>query len=122
MARSSGGARSSGSGAMRRIFSHRGLVAIEAMLLTGVLKDWIFDALRRSSFPNYAKVLMVMAATLGIFGGLFFVVERLTARGFAHTHGMARRLPVNLPTFAIHGALLFLLFLLYARMLHLSVL
>jgi hypothetical protein len=113
--------RSSGQGAARRIFTHRGLVAIEAMLLTGILKDWIFEVLRRSSFPNYLKVLMVMAATLGIFGGLFFVVERLTARGFAQTHGMAKRLPVTLPTFVVHLALLFVLFLLYARMLHLTV-
>jgi hypothetical protein len=117
MAKSSGG-----TSAIRRILSHRGLIAIEALLLTNVLKDWVFDVLRRSSFPNYMKVLMVMAATLGIFGGLFFLVERLTARGFAHTHGMARRLPFTLPTFAIHGTLLFLLFLLYARMLRLAVL
>jgi hypothetical protein len=108
-------------GPLARVFSHRGLIAIEAMLLMGVLKDWIFGELRASSFPNYAKVLLVMATTIGMFGGLFFVVQRLTARGVAHTHGLAKRMPVAVPVSAVHAALLFVLFLLYARMLHLTV-
>jgi len=102
-------------------FSHRGLIAVEAMLVMGIVKDWIFEELRTSHFPNYAKVLFVMATTVGLFGGLFFVIERLTARGVATTHQAARRLPFVLPTTVIHGGLLFVLFLLYARMLRLSV-
>ncbi len=121
-ARSSNGNRSAGGkGPLARIFSHRGLIAIEALLLMGVLKDWVFDELRKSSFPNYAKVLLVMATTIGIFGGLFFLVQRLTARGVAHTHGLAKSMPIAIPISAVHAALLFVLFLLYARMLHLTV-
>jgi hypothetical protein len=110
-----------GKGPLARVFSHRGLIAIEAMLLMGVLKDWIFGELRTSSFPNYAKVLLVMGTTVGMFGGLFFLVQRLTARGVAHTHGLAKRMPVAVPVSAVHAVLLFVLFLLYARMLRLTV-
>jgi len=101
--------------------SHRGLIAVEAMLVMNIVKDWLFEELRTSHFPNYAKVLFVMAATVGLFGGLFFVIERLTARGVAGTHQAVSRLPIVLPTAAVHGGLLFVLFLLYARMLKLSV-
>jgi hypothetical protein len=113
--------RGSTQGTLARIFSHRGLIAVEALLLMGVLKDWIFDQLRASSFPNYVKVLLVMGTTVGLFGGLFFFIQRLTARGVAHTHGLAKHMPIALPVTAVHALLLFLLFLLYARMLHLSV-
>lgn len=103
------------------LLSHRGLIAVEAMLLLGVVKDWIFAVLVKASFPNYIKVLTVMAVTVGLFGGLFLVIEKLTARSVAHTHQAAKRLPVAVPTLAIHATLLFVLFLLYARMLHLTV-
>jgi hypothetical protein len=122
MSRSSSGNRGSGKGALARIFSHRGLIAVEALLLMGVLKDWIFEQLRTSTFPNYTKVLLVMATTVGLFGGLFFFLQRLLARGVAHTHGLARQMPIAVPVAAVHALLLFVLFLLYARMLHLSVL
>lgn len=103
------------------LFSHRGLVAIEALLFLGVAKDWIFVRLLRSSFPNWGKVLLVMATTVGLFGGLFLVFERLMQRGVKGTHRAAGRLPIALPTAAIHGLLLFVLFLLYASMLKLRV-
>lgn len=116
-AKGSSGSRSKRSG----MLSHRGLIAIEAMLLLGVVKDWIFERLVKSTFPNYTKVLLVMAVTVGLFGGLFLVVEKLTASSVVRTHQAAKRLPVAVPTLAIHGALLFVLFILYARMLHLAV-
>lgn len=109
------------SGGARSIFSHRGLIAIEAMLVLGVVKDVIFERVRTSDLPNYGKVLVIMAATVGLFGGLFFVIERLTARGVANTHQVLKRMPVVLPTLVIHVVLLFLLFLLYARMLKIKV-
>lgn len=115
------GARKSKSSSRGGFLTHRGLVAIEAMLVMGVVKDWIFEALRTSGFPNYVKVLLVMGTTIGLFGGLFVVVERLTARGMAGTHRATRNLPVVVPTALVHGALLFLLFLQYARMLKLKV-
>ncbi len=105
----------------RSLFSHRGLIAIEAMLVLGVVKDVIFDRVRTSDLPNYGKVLVIMAATVGLFGGLFFVIERLTARGVANTHQVLKRMPVVLPTLVIHMVLLFLLVLLYARMLKIKV-
>lgn len=109
------------SGSRGGFLSHRGLVAVEAMLVLGLVKDWAFEELRTSSFPNYLKVLFVMATTVGLFGGLFVVVEKLTARSMAGTHKAARTLPFVLPTAAVHAILLVVLFVSYARMLKLSV-
>ena len=103
------------------LFSQRGLVGIEALLFLGVAKDWIFGALLRSSFPNWAKVVLVMATTVGLFGGLFLVLQNLAHRTIQGTHRAAGALPFSVPTLALHGLLLFVLFLLYARMLHLAV-
>lgn len=103
------------------IFSQRGLIAAEALLFLGVAKDWIFARLRESSFPNYGKVLLVMATTVGLFGGLFVLLQKFTHKTVRGTHKAAERLPVAVPTLAIHGILLFVLFLLYARMLRLAV-
>jgi hypothetical protein len=91
------------------------------MLFLGVAKDWIFALLLRSSLPNWGKVVLVMATTIGMFGGLFFVVERLTRHTVAGTHKAAGRLPFAVPTIAIHALLLFVLFLLYASMLKVAV-
>jgi uncharacterized membrane protein YidH (DUF202 family) len=117
MANSSSKGRSSRPG----IFTHRGLVAIEALLFVGVAKDWIFAALLRSSMPNWQKVVLVMATTVGLFGGLLLVLGRWTAQGVKNTHKAAERLPIAVPTIAIHAVLLFVLFLLYASMLKLAV-
>jgi hypothetical protein len=104
-----------------RWFTHRNLIAMEAMLLMGVIKDVIFETVRTSSHANWLKVVFVMAATIGLFGGLFFVIEKVTARGVNQTHQALKRLPFAMPTLVVHVALLFLLFWLYARMLKLNV-
>jgi nitrate reductase gamma subunit len=103
------------------ILSHRSLIAVEALLFLGVAKDWIFAMLLRSSLPNWQKVVLVMATTVGLFGGLFLLVGRWTAQTVKTTHKVADRLPIAVPTIAIHGTLLFVLFLLYASMLKLAV-
>jgi hypothetical protein len=111
-------------GGMRlpRWLSHRGLVAAETVLLVGILRDVVSSHVKTSPFPNYGKVLIVMGLTLGIFGGLFLLVERLTARTVAGTHKAVRSLTGVLPFWAIHAGILFVLFLLYANMLGLRVL
>ena len=105
-----------------RWLSHRGLVAAETVLLVGILRDVVSSHVKTSPFPNYGKVLIVMGLTLGIFGGLFLLVERLTARTVAGTHKAVRSLTGVLPFWAIHAGILFVLFLLYANMLGLRVL
>ena len=52
------------------------------VLLGGLIKDWITSAVHASSLPSYGKVLFVMGATIGILGGLFFVLERLRTHDF----------------------------------------
>jgi len=119
----SGGGRSSKSGArLPRWLSHRGLVAAEAVLFVGILRDVLSHWIKQSEAPNYAKVLVVMAMTIGIFGGLFLFVERIVARTVAGTHKAVRSVTGVLPYWAVHGGILFVLFLLYANMLGLKVL
>jgi hypothetical protein len=101
---------------------HRGLIAVEAVLVIGVLKDWIWRQVRVSDLPSWDKVLFAMATTVGLFGGLFLALQGWAARGVSKTHQAARGLPVALPTLLIHAALLFVLFLLYAWMLGIRVL
>src|SRR5262249_60015880 len=99
-----------------RWLSHRGLVAVEAVLLVGVLRDLLSRGIKASSFSNGGKVLLIMAMTVGVFGGLFVFVERVTARTVAGTHKAVRSLTGVLPYWAVHAGILFVLFLLYANM------
>lgn len=110
--------RKSGGGAS--LFRHAYLIAAETLLVVSVFKDWFFDRVKASDFPNWAKVIFVMAATVGFLGGVFVLVERMTRRGMSGAHTTLRRTS-GLPMVAIHAAILFLLFLLYARMLGLQV-
>lgn len=101
------------------LFSHRHLIAVEAMLCVGLIKDLVSDAVKASTLPNYGKVLFIMLLTLGLFASLFLIVERLTAQSFASTHKLAKTLPWPLPRGVVHLAMLVALFLFYARILHL---
>lgn len=105
-----------------RWLSHRGLVAAEAVLLVGILRDHLARGIKTSSFPNDGKVLLIMAMTVGVFGGLFVFVEKVTARTVAGTHKAVRSLTGVMPYWAVHAGILFVLFLLYANMLGLRVL
>lgn len=92
------------------------------MLVVGLLKDWLSGRVIASGLPGPGKVLFVMAVTLGVLGGLYLVVEQLTAKSVARTHAAARGLPIGLPSVLVHAAILGSLFLLYARTLHIDVL
>jgi hypothetical protein len=119
----SGSGRSSKSGPrLPRWLSHRGLVAAEAVLFVGILRDILSHWVKVSELPNYGKVLLVMGMTIGVFGGLFVFVEQFTARTVAGTHKAVRSLTGVMPYWAIHAGILFVLFLLYANMLGLKVL
>jgi hypothetical protein len=119
----SGSGRSSKSGPrLPRWLSHRGLVAAEAVLLVGILRDLVSQSIKGAALPNYGKVLLVMAMTVGVFGGLFLIVEKLTARTVAGTHRAVRSVTGVMPYWAVHAGILFVLFLVYAHLLRLSVL
>jgi hypothetical protein len=105
-----------------RWLSHRGLVAVEAVLLVGILRDVLARDIKTSSFPNDGKVLLIMGMTVGVFGGLFVFVEKVTARTVAGTHKAVRTLTGVMPYWAVHAGILLVLFLLYANMLGLRVL
>jgi hypothetical protein len=99
-----------------RWFSHKGLIAIEAMLVLGLAKDVITSHVKSSDLPSYGKVLFLMAATIGLFGGVYVIVERVSARGVEKAHEVARALPLPFPYWIAHAALLAALYFLYAHM------
>ena len=105
-----------------RWLSHRGLVAVEALLVCGLVKDFLSSAVKSSSLAPAGKVLFLMALTVGLFGGLFFFVERFTARTMASGHRLARGLPIVLPYSVAHIAVLVALYFVYANHLGIRVL
>ncbi|MBL8863512.1 MAG: hypothetical protein JNK02_16100 [Planctomycetes bacterium] len=100
---------------------HRALIAAESVLVLGVLKDWVWRQVLASTLPSSGKVALAMLTTIGLFGGFYVLVQRLFARGVSTTHRVAGRLPLLGTTLFVHAALLYVLFLLYARMLGLQV-
>lgn len=100
---------------------HRTLIAAEAVLVLGVVKDWGWRQVMASSLASWSKVALSMALTVGLFGGFYVVLQRFLARGVSGTHRAAQGMPVVLPTLLVHVALLAVLFLLYARMLGVQV-
>lgn len=105
-----------------RLLSHRGLVAVEALLVCGLVKDFFVAVVKTSTLAPHWKVLFVMAVTVGFFGGLFLFVESFTARTVAGGHRLARGLPLVLPYWIAHAAILLALFFAYANHLDIRVL
>lgn len=100
---------------VKRLFSHRSLVAVEALLVVGLIETIAEDAVvAQTDLPNWAKVLFSMVLVVGLFGGLMLLFERWAQRGIDRTHGVVKSLPVPTPVLAIHGALLVAIFFGYA--------
>ena len=97
------------------------LVAVEALLVAAWIKSLLSDAIVGSGMQSWIKVLVVMGMTIGLLGGLLLWLESLTREGVKHGHNFVRGLTGGIPAFWIHCGILFLLFLLYAHMLHLKV-
>ena len=104
---------------MPSFLRHRNLIAAEALLLVSVAKDLIGEFIKQqptSVLPNWGKVLFVMAATIGILGGLFAILEKLTHGSVVKTHEVVQALPLPAPVLAIHAAIFTGLFYLYAHL------
>jgi len=109
-------------GATPGFLRHRNLITAEALLLVGLAKDFISDLIRsQTALPNWGKVLFVMAATVGLLGIFFAILEKVTKGGVAKTHEVVQALPIPAPMLAIHGAVLVGLFYFYAHLLRLPV-
>ena len=86
------------------------------MLVMGLAKDLLTARVKSSDLPNYGKVLFLMAATIGLFGGLYVIIERLSARSVEKAHAVAQSLPLPFPYWLAHAVLLAALYFLYAHM------
>jgi hypothetical protein len=100
----------------RSILRHKSLIAVEAMLVMGLAKDVLGTRVKSSDLPSYAKVLFIMAMTVGIFGGLFVILERMSTRGMERAHAVAQSLPLPFSYWLAHAALFVALYFLYAYM------
>jgi hypothetical protein len=96
---------------------HRTLMAAEAVLVVGLLRGLLESSLKAGHLPNYAKVLFLMAGTLGLFGGMYLLIESITSAGLKQTHTLLKR--VSLPRIFVHAAVFAVLFVLYAKQQHL---
>jgi len=101
----------------RSIFSQRNLVAAEVVLVVGLLKNLVEQQVLASGLPAYAKVLFIMAGTIGLLGSLYWLIEGITRASVRQAYGALNRV---LPGIALHAAIFFGLYLLYANRLHLT--
>lgn len=92
---------------------HRSLMATEAVLLVAWLKGIMEGWVKASTLPGYGKVLFIMAGTVGLLGGLFWMIERMTRSSIERAHGLMQGF--SLPYLAVHGLVLFALFWMYAN-------
>jgi len=99
----------------KRTFSHRHLVATEALLVVGVCdrlgRLWVLE---QAPAPNWAKVLIYMGFVVGIFGGVLLLLHRVLTTSVNTTHEVVKALPLPTPMIFIHLAAFVGLFFLYA--------
>lgn len=84
-------------------------------LLRGVLEDWV----KATDLPGYGKVLFLMAGTIGLLGGLYWIIEGLTASGVEKTHALLKTF--SMPYLLVHGLVFTVLFFVYAHQHHIRV-
>jgi len=99
----------------------RSLITAEAVLLVGVLQQLLSQELARIVMPDALRILMIMALVLGVIGGVVVLVRSLISSTVAHTHTVAKALPLPMATWIAHLAAFGGLFLLYAVVWHLPV-
>jgi hypothetical protein len=92
---------------------HRSLMATEAVLVVGLLKGVLEDLVKATDLPNWGKVVFLMAGTVGLLGGLYWIIEALTASSVERAHGLVRTF--SLPYLAVHGAIFLALYFMYAN-------
>jgi hypothetical protein len=92
---------------------HRTLMAAEAVLvvalLRGVMEEWV----KASALPGYGKVIFLMAGTIGLLGGLYWLIEAITSSGVERTHALLKTF--SMPYLVVHGLVLTILFFVYAH-------
>jgi len=92
-------------------------MAAEAVLAVGLLRGLMETWVKAAQLPNYGKVLFIMAGTLGLLGGLYWLVESITSVGIKQTHALLKTF--SLPRILVHAAAFAALVLMYAAQQHL---
>ena len=99
--------------ALRRLVSHRRLLAMEALLLVNAAVTYAENEFLATNLQNWLKVLVVMALVLGFFGALLVVIEAASKAGLAKTHDMIQKMPFPTPILLVHSCIWLGLFALY---------
>lgn len=102
---------------MPSFLKHRTLMAAEIVLVVGLLKGVMETWVKSAELPNYAKVLFIMAGTLGLLGGLYWLIESITSTGVKKTHALLKSF--SLPHVLVHALVFVVLFFVYAAQHHL---
>jgi hypothetical protein len=98
----------------------RNLIAIETVLVIGVLQEYAQRAVQGSTAPNAIKVAFIMAAVIGLLGGLVLLVQSALGASAARLYAWLSSLPIPLMT--LHLIAFALLFWWYSRVWQLPVL
>lgn len=102
---------------MGSLLKHRTLMAAEAVLVVGLLKGVMETWVKAADLPNYGKVLFIMAGTLGLLGGLYWLLGSITSAGVKQTHALLRSF--SLPQLFVHAFVFVVLVVVYAEQQHL---
>ena len=104
-----------------RWLRHRALVTAEAVLLVGAGQQLLSQWLDSIAMPNWARVMLTMAMTLGVLGGVILLVRGFAAKGVAQGHQVVKALPLPAASLLLHVVIFIALFVLYAVVWHLPV-
>jgi len=96
---------------------HRALLGAEAALMVGLAQEFGSRFAQGSALPNWAKVLFIMAMTLGLLGVLLLFAKGIVGKALGKTFAIA-----PLPGVLMHLGVFSGLFLLYAVVFSLPVL
>jgi hypothetical protein len=91
---------------------HRTLLAAEVVLVVALCRGWLETWVKGSNLPGYGKVLFLMAGTIGLLGGLYWLLDALTKSSVERTHSLLKAF--SLPYLAVHALVLLVLFFVYA--------
>jgi len=96
-------------------FSHRRLLLAEAVLVAGLAQmaahAWLMD---QHHLPAWLRVLLSMAMVVGVFGGLFLLIQRSISWGLQKTVTTMKRRVGLATTVLPHVVFALILFAAYA--------
>ena len=100
---------------VKRWFSHRHLIALEVLLgLDLILRVTKTLLMESQAVPNWGKIIIIMALTIGFLGFIMMWLTRIMAVGLEGAHRTISAIPVLRHHLIIHCGIFTGFFFLYA--------